>query len=1187
MADSFVHLHTHTEYSILDGASRLDDLIAAAVADGQPALGITDHGNMYGVLDFYRKCHQHGIKPVIGLEAYMAHESRFERPPRRGRVDDSGGDTDGGGKLYYHLTLLATDNTGYRNLIKVASRAFLEGYYYKPRCDWETLNDHSAGLIATTGCLGGQVPQALLRGNPDEALAKAARFQEIFGRDNYYVEMQDHGIPEQHQINPQLLRIARKLKAPLLATNDSHYTHRHDAEAHDALLCVQTGSLLSDTDRLKFHGDDHYLKTAAEMRRLFAEISEACDNTVAIAERSEVEIEFGTPRLPHFEVPEGFEDDRAYLEHLTLAGARERWGDPLPAAAAERLAYELEVINNMGFASYFLITWDLIAYARSRGIRVGPGRGSAAGCAVAYSLRITDLDPIRYDLLFERFLNPSRVSMPDIDMDFDSRHRDEIIRYASQKYSRDGKDHVAQIITFGRIKARAAVRDAARVLGYPHSLGDRIAKAMPPLILGRDTPLRYCFEDSEEYRDGYQAAAELRQMCEADPDAAKVVDTARGLEGMRRQDGIHAAAVVITPEPLMEYMPIQRKPDSGGDPGAAPIVTQYEMHGVEDLGLLKMDFLGLRNLDVITDTVRLVERTRGAAIDVDAVPLDDDATFAMLREGDTVGVFQLENPQVRSLVRSLAPTAFDDVCALVALYRPGPMAANMHHDYADRKNGRRPVEYFHDDAEAILSDTYGLMIYQESVMRVAQKFAGYSLAEADSLRKAMGKKIRSAMAAEEEKFVAGVASNGYEKGLGAQLFRIIEQFADYAFNKSHSYGYGLVAYQTAFLKANYPVEYLAALLTSVKRKLENASVYLNECRLRGIEVLVPDVNRSASDFTPVPYHGEEAASGPGRIVYGLSAVRNVGEGVVERVIAEREAGGPFESFTDFVERVDMDILNKRTVESLIKAGAFDSLGHPRKGLLNAHDRIIDMTLSMRREHEAGVMSLFGEPDDGPAFDDRPPISDVEFERMQKLAHEKEMLGLYISDHPLKGMEARIRRQADCTIGDLASGETDSDDAGWRSVGGVITGLQRRWTRKGELMASFALEDLEDKIEVLVFPKAMSEHGPKLADDAVVVVRGRLDTKEDSLRFFANDVHLVERAEEDLPLRVNLPPEHQSDRRLLQLKSVLCAHPGDSPVELLLGGRRVARLPEDFAVDTANGLPAELRELLGAEAIAAG
>ena len=1198
MADSFVHLHTHTEYSILDGASRLDDLIEAAVADGQPALGITDHGNMYGVLDFYRKCKDRDIKPVIGMEAYMAHESRRERPSRRGRVDDSGGDTEGGRKLYYHLTLLAVDNTGYKNLIKVASRAFMEGYYYKPRCDWETLGDHSTGLIATTGCLGGQVPQALLRGNPAEALEKAARFQDIFGRDSYYVEMQDHGIPEQRQINPQLLEIARKLDAPLLATNDSHYTHRSDAAAHDALLCVQTGSLLTDTDRLKFHGDDHYLKTAAEMRHLFSHIPEACNSTLDIAERAEVSIEFGTPRLPHFEVPEGFADDREYLEHLTMSGARERWGDPLPAEAEP---------SGWPSSSRSSTTWDSPPTSSSPGTSSPtPGAGASGwvrdgarpqGCAVAYSLRITDLDPIRYDLLFERFLNPARVSMPDIDMDFDSRYRDELINYAADRY---GREHVAQIITFGRIKARAAVRDAARVLGYPHSLGDRIAKAMPPLILGRDTPLQYCFEESEA------APRRVHRRGRAAPDVRHRHRGCRG--GGRRQAAWRACGARTAsmprpwssrPEPLTEYMPIQRKPESGRDPSEAPIVTQYEMHGVEDLGLLKMDFLGLRNLDVITDTVELLRATRGLAVDIDSIPLDDEATFKMLQEGDTIGVFQLENPQVRSLVRSLAPTQLDDICALVALYRPGPMAANMHHDYADRKNGRRAVEYFHEDAAEILADTYGLMIYQESVMRVAQRFAGYSLSEADSLRKAMGKKIRAAMAAEEQKFVKGVAANGYEEGLGAQLFKIIEQFADYAFNKSHSYGYGLVAYQTAYLKANYPVEYLAALLTSVKGKLENASVYLNECRLQGIEVQVPDINRSASDFTPMPDDGAKAeaagdtdsadggvAAGPGRIVYGLSAVRNVGEGVVERVIAERDDNGPYESFVDFAERVDLEALNKRTVESLIKAGAFDSLGHTRKGLLQVHESIIDMTVRERREHDAGVMSLFGEQSDGPAFDDRPEIGDAEFERMQKLAHEKEMLGLYISDHPLKGMEARMRRLADCTISDLAAGASLSDDSGFWSVGGVITSLQRRWTRKGELMATFALEDLEDKIEVMVFPRAMAEHGPKLDDDAVVVVRGRLDAREETLRFFANEVELVESVERDAPLRINLPVQHQNDRLLGELESVLRAHPGDSPVELRLSDSRMARLPDDCSVDTSNGLPAELLELLGAEAIAA-
>ncbi len=718
---------------MLDGAARLDELVAKAVADGMPAIGMTDHGNMYGTLDFYKECNKQGIKPIIGTEAYMAHDHRSERPTRRGgRVDDSGGDTEGGKKLYYHLTLLAENQTGYKNLIQLSSLAFMEGYYYKPRMDWELLEKYSDGLIATTGCLGGHVLQSLLNGDEQGALAKAARLQDIFGRDNLFVELQDHGLAAQRETNPKLIEIAKKIGAPLLATNDSHYTHQEDHESHDALLCVQTGALLSDAKRFKFEGSEHYLKTAAEMRYLFREVPAACDNTLWIAERADLQIEFGKPLLPNFPVPEGF-DDASYLEHLTWEGAKKRWGDQLPNEAVERLSYELKVINDMGFASYFLITWDLIKHARDAGIRVGPGRGSAAGCAVAYSLQITDLDPIKYDLLFERFLNPSRVSMPDIDMDFDSRYRDEMIRYAAERY---GRDHVAQIITFGTIKARNAVRDAARVLGFPYGVGDKLAKAMPPMVMGRDTPLKYCFEQHPKYADGYKAAGDLRAMYDTDPDLKRVIDVARGLEGLKRSDGIHAAAVVITKDPVTDYVPIQRKPESGQDPADAPVVTQYEMHGVEDLGLLKMDFLGLRNLDVITDAEAMIRAQRDPSFVVEEIPLDDQRTFDLLSRGDTIGVFQLESPPMRQLLKAMAPNSFEDVSAVLALYRPGPMSVNMHYDYADRKNQRKPVEYFHEDAEEVLGDTYGLMIYQESVMRVAQKFAGYSLAEADNLRKA-------------------------------------------------------------------------------------------------------------------------------------------------------------------------------------------------------------------------------------------------------------------------------------------------------------------------------------------------------------------------------------------------------------------------------------------------------------------
>jgi DNA polymerase-3 subunit alpha len=1163
---------------MLDGAARIGQTVGAAVADGQPALGITDHGNMYGILDFYKECRKQGVKPVLGTEAYMAHDSRFERPARRGRVDDTGGDAEGGRKLYYHLTLLAETNDGYKNLIQLASRAFLEGYYYKPRVDWETLAEHAAGLIATTGCLGGHVPQSLMQGDMEGAVAKAGRLQDIFGKDNLFVEMQDQGLPEQHKTNPQLLDIARRIGAPLLATNDSHYVRREDAIAHDALLCVQTASLMSDPNRFRFHGDEHYLKSAVEMRSLFGEVPEACDNTLWVAERANVEIEFGKPQLPEFPLPEGFESDGDYLRYLTFQGAAERWGDQPPDAAVERLAYELKVIDDMGFSSYFLIVWDLIAHARRNGIRVGPGRGSAAGCAVAYCLRITDLDPIRYDLLFERFLNPSRISMPDIDMDFDSRYRDEMIRYAAERY---GRDHVAQIVTFSTIKARAAVRDASRVLGHPYAVGDRVAKAMPPLVMGRDTPLYACLEPHQKFEDGYKMAAELREMYEADPDTRQVIDVAKGLEGLRRQDGIHAAAVVITKEPLTEYLPIQRKPENGQPLEEAPVVTQYEMHGVEELGLLKMDFLGLRNLDVITDTVEIIRRTRGIELDIDAVPLDDEPTYEMLRRGESIGVFQLEGGPMRALMRSLAPTGFEDIAALNALYRPGPMAANMHNDYADRKNGRKPVNYLHPDAEEVLGDTWGLMVYQESMMRIAQRFAGYSLADADNLRKACGKKDRRLIAKERAKFIAGCKRSGFGEELGNKWFGIIEPFADYAFNKSHAYGYGYVAYQTAYLKANYPAEYFSALLTSVKASLERAAIYLAECRAMDISVQVPDINRSASDFTPVVdlREGEDAALG---ITFGLSAVRNVGEGLVAHIVAEREANGPYADFYDFCQRVDTSVLNKRTVESLIKAGAFDDLGHKRRGLLTVFEQIVDHTLSRRRERDMGIMTLFGDADDAANGDfERTGIPDLEFDKRDRLAFEKEMLGLYVSDHPLLGAEASLGRRTDCTLDELA----DLDDGALKAVGGVVTGLQKKWTRKGDLMAVFTLEDLRSSIEVMVFPRTMTEHGHKLADDVVVIVRGRVDTRDDTPKLVAQTIDVIELSESNAdPLHVRVPTKLLSPKIVDDLKHVLADHPGDAPVVLHLGDRQVVRLPERWNVDATNGLVGRLRVVLGAGAI---
>jgi len=1214
VSKSFVHLHLHTEFSMLDGAARVDEVVKRAAADGQPAIAITDHGNMYGVLDFYKAANASGIKPIIGIEAYMAGESRLERPLRRGRVDDTGGDIDAGDKLYYHITLLAENNRGYKNLLKLSSEAYLSGYWYKPRADWELLERYHEGVIAATGCLGSVVNQALLRGDVERATSYTARLQDIFGRDNLFVELQDHGLEKQHKNNPQLIDIARRTGAPLLATNDSHYTTREDHLAHDALLCVQTGSTMDDPKRFRFEGSEHYLKSSAEMRALFSEAPDACDNTLWVAERSDVTIELGKPKLPAFPLPDGFTSSDGYLRHLTLRGAAERYGPSLPAKVLERLDYELSVIASMGFPDYFLVVWDLIRHAREQGIRVGPGRGSAAGCCVAYCLRIVDLDPIRYDLLFERFLNPGRKQMPDIDMDFDERYRGEMIRYASERW---GWDHVAQVVTFSTIKARAAVRDAARVLGYPYGVGDRIAKVMPPLVMGRDTPLWACFEESPRYVDGYKVATELREMYATDPDVRRVVDVAKGLEGLRRQDGIHAAAVVISGDPLTEHMPVQRKPEPGGRPEDAPIVTQYEMHAVEELGLLKMDFLGLRNLSVIERALDMIEANTGTRPDIDRLPLDDPATFELLERGDTVGVFQLEGSNMRALVRALAPTTLEDVAALVALYRPGPMAANMHYDYADRKNGRKPITYLHPDMEEVLGDTYGLMIYQESMLRVAQRFAGYSLVEAETLRKAAGKKVREIMAKEREKFVAGCEKTGYGAAIGTALFDIIEPFADYAFNKSHAFGYGLVAYWTAWLKANHPVEYMACLLTSVKDDKDKMAVYLGECRSMGIEVLVPDINLSASDFTAVR-GGQDRVAGPhdhyvkghGLVPFGLSAIRNVGEGLVERIVAERASGGPFVDFYDFCNRVDPMVLNKRTVESLIKAGAFDSLGHPRQGLCLVFEQVLDRTLARRKEADQGVLSLFGEASGAePVFDDtRVVVPDQEFDKRTKLSFEKEMLGLYVSDHPLVGAEAALRRQSDCTILDLreealgravagaadgvqgggasgggASGGGASGGggrAGERWVGGVVTGLARKYTKRGELMATFILEDLQSAIEVFVFPRTMATVGHLLEDDAIVTIKGRLDLRDDTPKVICSELkrpHLdLDGAE---PLRVVLPVNALDDSRVGQLRDLLSEHAGVSPVYLHVGSK-VVRLSQDFNVEVTPGLLAELRVLLG-------
>ena len=1163
---SFAHLHLHTEYSLLDGAARIKDVVAQAAAMGQPAIAITDHGNLYGVVDFVKAARAHEIKPIIGIEAYFTDGSRFDRPPS----DQN---------KRYHMILLAENEVGYRNLLQLSSKSYLEGYYYKPRMDIDLLAEHSEGIIATSGCLGGLVPQLLgpdavseegNKGNArdfDAAVAAAGRFQDIFGKDNFFIELQDHGIAAQARIMDDLLEVARRVNAPLLATNDAHYTRREEHDAHDALLCIQTGSLRNEPGRLRFEGSEHYLKSAEDMRKLFPQerFPGAVDNTLWIAERADVDLEFGNILLPHFPVPGG-ETEVTYLRRLVEEGTRDRYGrDPGPEIW-ERVEHELKIIEEMGFPAYFLIVWDLIRHARENGIRVGPGRGSAAGSIVSYALRITDIDPLRYGLIFERFLNPGRKSMPDIDMDFDDRHRGDMIRYAAGKY---GQDQVAQIITFSTIKGKQAIRDAARVLGHPYAVGDRVAKAMPPSILGKDPTLDQVLTAppqgaASEIRDWYNNAQALREMYETDPGVREVVDVARGLEGLRRQDSIHAAAVVIAPEPLTNIVPVQRKGDG------AETVTQFEMHGVEDLGLLKMDFLGLSTLSIIERCLELVEQTTGERPDVDDLPLDDEKTFELLQRGDTIGVFQMEGTAMRALIRSLRPDSFNDVIALVALYRPGPMGANMHNLYADRKNGRAKIEELHEALTEKLADTYQIMVYQEQVMTVAQEMAGYSMADADELRRAMGKKIKSVMIAEEEKFVAGCVSQGHPEETGRELFRLIEHFAGYGFNKSHSAGYGLVAYQTAYLKAHFPSEFMASMLTATKSNKDKTAVYLNECRQMGIEVLVPDVNGSESDFTVQN----------GKIRFGLSAIRNVGEGVVEK-ITDARADAPFESFLDFVNRVDVSALNKRTVESLIKAGAFDAMGHGRKGLTLAHEMVLDATLERRRNEEMGQYSLFaGEEQTGVSADFE--ISDAEWSQKVKLAFEKEMLGLYVSDHPLLSVGPSLAASTTATIGDLP----ELTDRASVTVGGIVGSITRRWTKNGDPMLFFQLEDLGGSVEVIAFPRTVNEYGPLIVEDAVLVVSGHLDHRGDDVKVVAREIRELA-VRDDTTVRLAVESQRLTPEVVTSLKHILRNHPGSATVFLNLsdnGDTKILKLGDDHKVEPRSALYAELKELLGPRAI---
>ncbi len=1169
---SFVHLHVHSEYSMLDGAARVADLFAGCAEMGMPAIAVTDHGNTFAAYEFAKAGQATGVKPIIGMEAYVTPKThRSERRRVRWGEDKAGAsssDDVSGGGAYTHMTVLSESTEGMHNLFRLSSLASLEGYFYKPRVDRELLSRFATGLIGTTGCPGGEVQTYLRLGMFDEALASAAELRDIFGSGSYYVELMDHGLAIENRTRTDLLEIARRLRLPLVATNDLHYTHQSESAAHEVLLCVQSASTLADANRFKFEGDGYYLKTPAEMRALFADLPEACDNTLAIAERCDVSFTPGNGTyMPRFPCPPG-ETEASWFSHEVDAGLRRRYPEGISTEVRRQADFEKEVIISMGFAGYFLVVADFINWAKDHGIRVGPGRGSGAGSIAAYAMRITDLDPLVHGLIFERFLNPDRVSMPDFDIDFDERRRGEVIRYVTEKY---GDERVSQIVTYGTIKAKQAVKDASRVLGYPFGVGEKITKAMPAPVMGKDVSLAKIF-DPEDKR--YGEGAEFRALYGADPDVKTVVDTAKNLEGLKRQWGVHAAGVIMSSEPLIDIIPIMRREQDGA------IITQFDYPTCEALGLIKMDFLGLRNLTVLEDALTNIAGNRGFDLVLEDLPLDDAPTYALLGRGDTLGVFQLDGGPMRSLLRLMRPDNFEDISAVLALYRPGPMGADSHTNYALRKNGRQEISAIHPElAEPlaeILGTTYGLIVYQEQVMAIGQKVAGFTLSQADNMRRAMGKKKKEILDAEFMPFSAGMRQNGYSDTAIRALWEILVPFSDYAFNKAHTAAYGMVSYWTAYLKANYPAEFMAALLTSVADDKDKMAIYLNECRRMGISVLPPDVNESAANFTPV---GTD-------IRFGLTAVRNVGHNVVDGIVAAREQEGKAVSFHGFLDQVPLVVCNKRVIESLVKAGAFDSMGHTRRGLMSVYDSAVDAVLDLKRNEAHGQDDLFGDlaETDPVLTGSVPDLPD--WDKRTKLAFEREMLGLYVSDHPLQGLDHVLAAERDVGIGQLLA--EDGPREGQVTIAGMITNVTRKTTRRGDIWAVITVEDLEASIEVLLFPKAYDAVATVLATDTVVKVKGRVKVDDDTVTVNASELTLPDVSEAPTgPVVISLPAVRCTPAVLDQLREVLAHHPGMTEVRIRLlkpEGTLVARLPR-HRVTPSPPLMADLKALLGPSCLA--
>ncbi len=1139
----FVHLHVHTQYSLLDGACLLPRLIKAAYDYRMPALAITDHGNMFGAIEFYELCIKGGVKPILGCEVYIAPGSRLEKSSSIGK------------ETSYHFTLLAKDETGYKNLMRLVSIGYLEGFYYRPRIDIESLAKYSNGLIGLSGCLKGQIEHSILAGNMQKAQEAAGEFTEIFSRENFYMEIMDNALPEQKKINKAVVELANELNIGLVATNDVHYIAKQDAHAQEVLLCIQTQSNLADTDRMRFGSDEFYFKSPDEMKAIFSELPQAISNTLEISSRCNVELDFNKVYLPHYKTPDGVARDK-YLESLVYEGLERRYKN-IDSPLKSRTDMELSVIKNSGYTSYFLIAWDFVNYAKQRGIPVGPGRGSAAGSVVSYALGITDIDPLKYDLIFERFLNPDRVSLPDIDIDFCYERRSEVIDYVVQKY---GKDNVAQIITFGTMQARAVIRDVGRVMGIAYADVDKIAKMIPA---EPDMTLDTALEQEPELEKLYNSNAQMQEL----------INISRVLEGMTRHASTHAAGVVISDKPLTEHIPLYKATDE------EQVTTGFPMGSLEKIGLLKMDFLGLRTLTVIAETVKLIKKTKGIEVGINDIPLDDKKTFQLLARADTLGIFQLESGGMRDLLKKLCPTVFEDIIALLALYRPGPIGSGMLDDFIKRKHGQVQIRYDHPALEPILKETYGIVVYQEQVMRIASALAGFTMGQADSLRRAMAKKIPEVMEKTRASFVEGALKKNVNKAIAEKVFDLIVHFAGYGFNKSHSNAYAMISYRTAYLKANYPIEFMTALLTSERTNTDKVVIYKEEAERMGIKVLPPDINESELKFTIA---GDN-------IRFGLSAVKNVGEGAIESILEARQKIGRFISLYRFCENIDSRLVNRKVLESLIKCGAFDSFKLYRSQLIAILDKAIETGGAIQKDRSRGQFSFFEalnkQDDFKNELRDTPNIK--EWPEGQLLSFEKQLLGFYITGHPLAKYEKQLKTYTSVTTDKLK----ECADNQIVSIGGVISRLKNTVTKKSnEKMAIAMLEDLGGSVEILVFPGAYQNFGKYVRKDAIVFVKGRVSLREERPKIIADEVVPLEQAQEKYTtgIIIKLFTTGLAEDMLSSLRDVLSKHGGKTPVYLDLasanGKKTLVELGKDFCVKPDEELVSSIVDMFGPDTV---